>query len=305
MKRYITTMLALCIGVCVLNAQEKPRFTPQKGTWTVGVTFNPASIGSGISIQPKNGEFAGDYLEGLAANPKQMFIMSKDPMAAIKFKYYTSSKSAFRVSVGINGSLVNYKEYVQDDMAKAMNPDSQNQVVDRATSSMNSFSVLLGKEWTQGKGVVRFTYGFDFMYTVAGGKMFFKYGNAMTDLNRAPSTMPMTQSGGDLNNYIDEGWGIEYGRPVARKNIGYIHGIGISADAGIEVFLAERLSLSAALNFTPVMFTIQPQTYSVFEGFSIKTGKVEQVNGLVSPGSNSVLYGTQNIGCRISLTYYL
>lgn len=157
MKRYITTMLALCIGVCVLNAQEKPRFTPQKGTWTVGVTFNPASISSGISIQPKNGEFAGDYLEGLAANPKQMFIMSKDPMAAIKFKYYTSSKSAFRVSVGINGSLVNYKEYVQDDMAKAMNPDSQNQVVDRATSSMNSFSVLLGKEWNQGKGVVRFT----------------------------------------------------------------------------------------------------------------------------------------------------
>ena len=39
MKRYITTMLALCIGVCVLNAQEKSRFTPQKGTWTVGAAF--------------------------------------------------------------------------------------------------------------------------------------------------------------------------------------------------------------------------------------------------------------------------
>ena len=283
MKRYIFAVLALCMGVCALNAQEKTRFAPQKGTWSVGVTFNPASIGSGIAIQPKNGEFAGDYLEGLAANPKQMFILSKDPMASIKFKYYTSAKSAFRASVGINGSLVNYREYVQDDLAKALNSDSQNQVVDRATSSMNSFSVLLGKEWTQGKGVVRFTYGVDLMYTIAGGSMTFKYGNVMTDLNRAPSTMPMTQSGGELN----------------------IHGLGISADAGIEVFLADRISLTAALNFTPIMVTFQPQTYSVFEGFSTKSGKVEQVNGLVSPGSNSLLYGTQNIGCRVSLTYYL
>lgn len=298
-------MLVLCIGIGAIDAQEKNLFTPKKGTWTVGVTFNPASIGSGIAIQPKNGEFAGDYLSGLAANPKQMFIISKDPMASIKFKYYTSSNTAFRLSFGINGSLVNYREYVQDDMAKALNPDSQNQVADCATSSMNSFSVLLGKEWTRGKGAVRFVYGVDFMYTIAGGHMFFKYGNAMTDLNRAPSTMPMTQSGGDLNNYIDEDWGIQYGRPVARKNIGYIHGIGISADAGIEVFLADRISLTAAMNFTPVMLTFQPQTYSVFEGFSTKTGKVERVNGLVSPGSRAALYGTQNIGCRISLTYYL
>ena len=85
MKRYIFAVLALCMGVCALNAQEKNRFAPQKGTWSVGVTFNPASIGSGIALQPKNGEFAGDYLEGLAANPKQMFILSKDPMASINF----------------------------------------------------------------------------------------------------------------------------------------------------------------------------------------------------------------------------
>ena len=306
MKRIVLIISVLCLGIISLQAQEqKSYFTAQKGKWAVGVTFNPASIGSTIAIQPKNGEFAGEYLEGLAANPKQMFIMSKDPMAAIKFKYYTSSKSALRMSIGVNGSLVNYREYVQDDHAKAINPDSQNQVIDRATSSMNSFSLMLGKEWNKGSKAVRFTYGVDFMYTVAGGNIFFKYGNVMTDLNRAPSTMPMTQSGGDLNDFLDEDWGIAYGRPVKRNNIGYIHGLGISADAGLEVFVAENISLAAALNFTPVMITFQPQTYTIYEGFSTKTGKVEQVNGLVSPGSNALLYGTQNIGCRISLTYYL
>lgn len=306
MKRIALIISVLCLGIISLQAQEqKTYFSAQKGQWAVGVTFNPASMGSAIALQPKNGEFAGEYLAGLAANPKQMFIMSKDPMASIRFKYFTSSTSAFRMAFGINGSLVNYREYVQDDLAKALNPDSQNQVVDRATSSMNSFSMMLGKEWSRGSGAVRFTYGVDLMYTIAGGNIFFKYGNVMTDLNQAPSTMPMTQSGGELNDFLDEDWGIAYGRPVMRNNIGYVHGLGVSADAGLEIFLAENISLAAALNFTPVMITFQPQTYTVYEGFSTKTGKVEQVNGLVSPGSNALLYGTQNIGCRISLTYYL
>ena len=144
MKRIALIISVLCLGIISLQAQEqKGYFSAQKGKWAVGVTFNPASMGSAIALQPKNGEFAGEYLAGLAANPKQMFIMSKDPMASIKFKYYTSSTSAFRMAFGINGSLVNYREYVQDDLAKALNPDSQNQVIDRATSSMNSLSLML------------------------------------------------------------------------------------------------------------------------------------------------------------------
>lgn len=306
MKKIILTLAVLCFGVITMQAQEKKTyFSPQKGKWAIGVTFNPASIGSTIAIQPKNGEFAGDFLAGWAGEPKQMFVMSKDPMASIRFKYYLSSKSAFRASVGINGSVVNYREYVQDDLAKALNPDSQNLVVDCATSAFNSVSLLAGWEWSKGTKAIRFVYGLDIMYTIAGGHMYFKYGNAMTDLNHVPSSMPMTQSGGDLNNYVDKGWGIAYGRPVKRSNIGYVHGLGISADAGLEFFLAENISLSAALNFTPVMVTFQPKTYTTFEGFSTKTGKVEQVNGMVSPGSSAILYGTQNIGCRIALTYYL
>ena len=305
MKRIVISIMLLCVGLASLSAQEKTYFSPKKGQWAVGVTFNPASMGSTIATQPKDGEFAGDFIEGYLSNPKQMYIMSKDPMASIKFQYYTSSQSAFRAAIGINGSIVNYREYVQDDLAVALNPNSGNQVVDRATSILNSVSLMLGKEWTKGTKAVRFTYGVDFMYTVAGGGVFFKYGNVMTDLNKVPSTMPFTQSGGTLNQFTDENWGIAYGRPVENKNIGYIHGLGISADAGLEIFLAENISLDAAMNFTPVMLTFQPQSYTVFEGFSTKTGKVEKVNSLVSPGSNALLYGTQNIGCRISLTYYL
>ena len=53
------------------------------------------------------------------------------------------------------------------------------------------------------------------------------------------------------------------------------------------------------------MVTFQPKTYATYEGFSANTGKVEQVTDVVSPGSCALLYGTQNLGCRIALTYYL
>lgn len=91
---------------------------------------------------------------------------------------------------------------------------------------------------------------------------------------------------------------------MERYNSGYIHGLGLSVDMGLEVFLAERVSVSLAMNFTPIMVSFQPQTYTVYEGFSSFTGKVENYNGLVSPGSNALLYGTENIGCRLTLNYY-
>ena len=58
------------------------------------------------------------------------------------------------------------------------------------------------------------------------------------------------------------------------------------------------------MNFTPIMYTFQPQTYTIYEGFSTNTGKVEKYNGLVSPGSDAFLYGTENIGLRLSVNYY-
>ena len=77
---------------------------------------------------------------------------------------------------------------------------------------------------------------------------------------------------------------------------------------GIMLTKQHRPVLILSIQLTKLQTSLrafQPQTYTVYEGFSTKTGKVEQVNGLVSPGSNALLYGTQNIGCRISLTYYL
>ena len=307
MKRFISVLALLCLVASSAMAQKPAKnfYTPKKGDWSVGVTFNPASLGSRLSVQPKNGELAGAYVQGLALNKKQMFILSQDPVAGIRFKYHTSDKTAFRFSAGMNGSVVNYREYVQDDRAVALNPNSMNKVVDNAQSAFNSVSLMLGNEWKLGNGAVKFVFGFDVMYTVAGGKLRYQYGNAITEYNKVPSTMPMmlpTDKEG-VNDWSGI-TAIPYARPVRSYNQGYIHGIGVSLDMGLECFVAERLSLGLALNFTPLMFSIQPRTWTVYEGFNNWSGKVEEFTNLVSPGSNALLYGTENIGCRISMQYY-
>lgn len=305
MKKILSTALLLA-AVLTASAQEKQKYyVPQKGDWSVGITYNPATMVRDIRMQPKPGEFAGAWIEELAASPKQMFILSQDPIAAVRAKYFISSKAAVRATLGFNGSLINYKEYVRDDLAAAADPDTENKVMDNLRSNLNSVSLQLGYEGRLGEGCVRFVYGFDLMYSIAGGTMTFQYGNELTDFNHVPSTMPMTSEmkAGSVNDFQSK-LGIDYGRPLKRYNSGYIHGIGLSVDIGIEVFLAERVSVGLAMNLTPIMFSFQPQTYTIYEGFSSLSGKVEQYNGLVSPGSNALLYGTENLGCRLTLNYY-
>lgn len=300
-------LLAVSIGA---GAQEKPeRFSPKAGDWSIGVTFNPATLGYKMSMQPKSGDFAGAFIADKATTQKQMFILSQDPLAAFRVRYFLSEKWALRATLGLNGSHIDYKEYVQDDLAKSIDPNSENKVVDDVISNMNSGSLALGAQYLAGRGPLKFMMGFNLVYAIAGGSLNFDYGNRMTDLNRVPSSMPMTMppaSGATdptLNDF-ESVLGISYGRPVKRYNVGYVQGLGVSADMGVEWFMTGRLSLTAAMTFTPVMFIWQPQTYAVYEGFSSITSKVEQYNALVSPGSHAWLYGTENIGCNLSLNYY-
>ena len=91
---------------------------------------------------------------------------------------------------------------------------------------------------------------------------------------------------------------------------------------GIEWFFIGRMSLTAAITFTPLMVMFQPQTYATFEGVQTKdiwyeNGTKKQTDRTkpeydvvkfshrVSPGSTALLYGTENLGFRIGFNYYL
>lgn len=319
MKKLIITAMALLVALGV-SAQEKKIFNPQKGNFSIGVTFNPLAI-KNHDYQPEANAWSGDYVSSFASTPKQMFILSTDPLVSFMMNYHLNSVVSIRANIGITGSNVNYKEYVADDLALIDNSKSTNKVVDVASSKLNGTTLGVGLEFTKAFGKLAFVGGFGLQYAIGGGSLAFSYGNPLTDKTtgsgaRLPSTMPyMLLTGeGTMNEWNNakadairansDFTGI--GRPIERHNVGMNHGIGITADMGIEWFFTGKMSLGAAVTFTPIMFVFQPQTYTKYEVYnkSTKQGEVWD-KAVVSPGSTAFLYGTQNIGLRFAFKYYL
>jgi len=309
MKRIMLVLGALVVSAGVLMAEEKEwkNHVPEVGSVSIGMTFNVASLATQMQAQPKANTHLGNFMfdntatsKGLFLTPASMYILSQDPVAAIRVKWRMTEHWTFRASVGLNGSHTDYSEYVRDDLAFLLDPNSENKVVDHLKADLNSTNFAVGAEFTAGPRNLKFVAGVNLLYAFAGGKMNFTYGNELTTANKVPTSL----IGGTGYDDFAGGKGIVWGRPLERKNAGFTHGIGIQADMGIEWFFVDHLSLGAMVTFTPLMFMKQSQTYSIYEGYSAKTGNVEQYNKLVSPGSWACLYGTYNLGFQLSLNYY-
>ncbi len=311
MKKLMAMLLAVTLAAPAVFAQEKNKEwnEPKVGDIAIGVTFNPVSLGSRLAVQPDLGKAVNGTVAGNMALEKQMYALSQDPVAAFRIKYRFAENWNFRASLGLSGSHIHYTEYVPDDEAILLNPASENKVADVVKSDLNSGNLALGAEFVKGKKL-KFVMGFSFLYAIGGGNLAFTYGNQMNALNPVPSTLPYSGwiSGATpaLNPDANAGaaQGIAWARPLKTYNSGIHHGIGAQVDMGIEWFFQDRISLGAAVTFTPIMFTFQPQTYTIMEGFSTKSAQVEEYHLLVSPGGWSCLYGTENLGFQISLNYY-
>lgn len=310
MKKIVLLAVISLLPAVVFAQESKPaKYQPKKGDFSIGVTFNPVSLTNKTKMQPATGQFASEYLRDLGDDGlnKSLYIMSKDPLAAFHIKYRMSTNLSLRASVGLNGSKVDYAEYVRDDVAMMADPNSENKVIDKVSSSMNALSFGLGLEYSKNFGPISFIGGIGLQYALAGGSMKFQYGNAITSDDKTPSTIPLSagmKAAGGLNENLQIP-NVAWYRPVERKNVGLNSGIGLTCDMGIEWFFIGNLSLSAAMTFTPIMIVTQSQTYGVFEGWSTSANARVEYNNLVSPGSKAFLYGTENLGFRLALNYYL
>ena len=303
-------VLIAALAAACMSAAAQDKFTPAKGNFSVGVTFNPVTAAKNAQFQPGTGEFAGEYLNALGDNPKQMYFLAKDPLAALSLKYQMTDHWAVRAQLGINGSNVSYNEFVQDDAAVKANPNSTNQVIDIVHSSMNMFALGAGMEYSRMFGMFRFITGFGLQYAVASGSLDFQYGNAITSDNKVPSTSSLTTlvpGASSLNDGVGMTGvpGFVWSRPKERANVGVNTGIGLTCDMGVEFFFAGRMSLSAVMTFTPIMLYYQGETYSVYEGWSTVSNKLIDFNDRISPGSSAFLYGTESFGFRLAFNYYL
>lgn len=304
MKKIITVISVLLLAASVSLAEEKKDNSPSAGDWAIGVNINPVAAG-GMKYQPSKGEFVGDFLGTYFGNPSQMYIPSQS-LVSIKVKNMLSSSLAFKATLGFGGSHIDYTEYVADDYARALDSASEAVVSDNILGNLGSASLTAGLQKMLGKGNLKFSVGADLAYTIAWGKLDFRYGNDFETYNGfKPSSMALTLMGsGEMNRYTDPKLGIAYARPYSRNEIGTIQQIGLIINAGLEYFLAEKISVGAEVALLPVAFTWQSQTWGQYQGYSSNTMTVLTYNKLVSDGSHAMTYGLNNFGVNLSFNYY-
>ncbi len=301
--KYVVSIL-LILPITIVEAQQKPipeGFLPSAGSLGIGFSINPVS-GIRANSQFKSKEFVGESIKAATAVPYEMFILAQEPMASVRLKYKVSEKLAVKGSVGFSGVYFKYREYVTDDVAKKNNPLSEDVVVDNINFNLSGGGASVGLEYTGGSRKLRFVCGASLLYSFGGAVVNFDYGNQITAMNQAPTNMDIAEDLNDAKAGINGD--IAYARPIKRYNVGFEHGVGLMCDLGIEWFFAEKLSLGANVTFTPIMMAWQPQTYTVFEGYSQAQAAITEYNRLVSPGSRTLIYGTENIGAILSLHYY-
>ena len=284
---------------------------PGAGSSSIGFMINPVT-GIRANGEFKAGDFVGNEVAGQGTSPYQMFILG-NPLVSFVYKYKMTDHTALRASVGFSGAKFNYKEYVADDMTAAdADPDEIDkltaQVEDVVHYSMSGGGINLGLEFNAGKGNLRFVGGFGLMYSFGGGSMRFTYGNRMdADDNPAPTVMPIIaamREQGDAPIYHPNGVDMRGARPTKRYNVGVVHAFGLTLDAGLEWFFIPNVSAGATMSFIPVIYAIQPETYTQYQGYSATESDVLTFTKKVSPGSNYLLYGTENFGMQLSLNYY-
>jgi len=273
---------------------------PTAGSSAIGFVYNPVS-GIRANSMFQAGDFIGNAIAAQAASPFQMFILG-EPMISLRYKYKLSPTTAFRASVGFSGANFNYKEYVLDDILYKVDALTTEQVEDVIHFKMLGGGINVGLEFSGGTGNLRFNGGFGVAYNFGGGSTQFTYGNKMTQDNPMPGVISLIDSLRMSGTYYDIN--LAAARPTNRYNIGMHHAFGITFDLGLEWFFAKNLSVGGSVNFTPLIYAIQPETYSEMEAYSMTDRRVLNFTRKISSGSNYLLYGTENIGVLVSFNYY-
>ncbi|MBO7112683.1 MAG: hypothetical protein J6V75_01885 [Bacteroidaceae bacterium] len=289
---------ALALATATARSQEaEVQYTPKSGDYALSVSAIPFTryIGQFFNGAVSNdySEFAGQAYIGNDVNTTQ--FQKIDPMMSISGKYFLDDETAIRVNLGLIYQREFKKSYARDDAEYALNPFSQQKVIDTYLSKNTGMSLMAGLEKRVGKARLQGIYGAGVLFALNNQVKEYTYGNAITDINQSP-----TESNGGTAATLD---GFAYNRLIKDYNLGASWHLGIVTFVGVEYFIIPRMSIGGEVNFTALASFDRPQ-YQDLEGFSTVDVAKREWTELKSPSSNTITIGTGNIGSNVTLSFY-
>lgn len=297
MKKLISIITIICLlPLMGVSAQEKAekQYLPEEGDWAIGIDVVPLLkyVGNAFNGSQEN------EIESLGGSPftknnrnfRNRMLM---PDVSIMGKYMLTDEWALRANVGIMVRSEYDRRYVQDDKAALLNPLSNDKVIDKAHHSRNGMSIAVGAEYRKGSKRVQGVFGAGLLFAFQNDKTTYSWGNEMTTINQNPSIAF------DRNNETMLG----DNRILKNNGQGSDFYTGITGSAGVEWFIAPKISLGAEVNLS-LYYLFGNQTYIESEGYNTSTQKIETRTDLVSPGNRGFYIGTESLGGSLNMTFY-
>ncbi len=304
MNRYKIVLAAMLLSAGVAYAQKSEE-TGNKARRTIELP-KAGDIGLGIDVVPVF-RYVGNMFNGTFNNTLNSFggeyvlpdvedAVVNQPTVSIMGKYMITDNIAARLNVGVLTLHQNNQEYRPDDAAAAINPLSEAEVIDQRIVNQTGAAFSLGAEYRRGYKWIQGFGGLNLMYAFSEQNTHYNYGNALTELNQNPTR---AWTGNPVNQ--PENWSSAY--VLDHFNQGSDHYCGIGAHVGVEVFLASYLSIGGEVSLNAIWKFGAPE-YQVTEGFNTSTNLVEQRTETITPGNNSFVFGTQNLGAKLYMMFY-
>ena len=297
MKKLISIITIICLlPLMGVSAQEKAekQYLPEEGDWAIGIDVVPLLkyVGNAFNGSQEN------EIESLGGAPftknnKNFRNRMLMPDVSIMGKYMLTDEWALRANVGIMVRSEYDRRYVKDDKAALLNPLSNDKVIDKAHHSRNGMSIAVGAEYRKGSKRVQGVFGAGLLFAFQNDKTTYSWGNEMTTINQNPSIAF------DRNNETMLG----DNRILNNNGQGSDFYTGITGSAGVEWFIAPKISLGAEVNLS-LYYLFGNQTYIESEGYNTSTQKIETRTDLVSPGNRGFYIGTESLGGSLNMTFY-
>ncbi|HEY1045483.1 MAG TPA: hypothetical protein VGF79_03525 [Bacteroidia bacterium] len=267
MKKYILTLMVL--SMAALNAQQTPVLKSKRG----------------INILPQQGE----YCLGFGATPileyfGNMFNNSSGTNgnlvgfptsnASVFGKYMKTNNYAYRASIRLGFSTINTTFEVAD-----MSPGAAvgAKVNDVQKTSTNNFGLGFGFEKRKGNTRIQGYYGLEGLISFTGQSTKNSYGNKL--------------------EYYDTGV-----QRQTKLNNGNTFGLQARAFAGVEYFIAPKVSLGAEFGFGPALRMRSFNTYA-YEIYNFTTNTIQEFE-LSGSKSTTFTIDNDNYSGILKLLFY-
>jgi len=301
-------LIILWIGLFVLGfsviAQENPEGTekqckkekkercllPEKGDWAIGVDVLPILRTLGTVFWGSSGTM------GFQGTP--YFTGTPYPNVSVMAKYMATDNCAIRMNFGVSILSSTRGFNVRDDAEFMKNPLTEATVTDYRTTGGYGLSLGLGAEYRVGKKRVIGIFGGDILLGHQAASNKYSYGNKMNKDNQVP-TISIDP---EFNSVYFAASTSNNNRRLSEKNPGSFS-IGAQVTAGMEVFIAPKISLGGQVNISYV-FTHNRQVRSESEGWGKTSDKLEKRNDVQTPAGWSHRFTTNNLGGSLYMMFY-